>query len=247
MNCAGDWIEAYLDDELDATERAEAERHLAGCADCSAALARLREQSRRIRAEAPYYSAPAGLERSVRESLRGKARETPWRWMAIAASLVLVASLAWNVLQWRSRTAANSLAEMVLTAHLRSLLGEHLLDVPSTDQHTVKPWFAGRADVSPVVADFTAQGYALLGGRADYIDRQRAAVLVYRHGAHVIDLFAWAEVGRAPSAHATRAGYHLLSWRVGDVEYCAVSDAGWSELGELESLLLERASRETVR
>jgi anti-sigma factor RsiW len=133
----------------------------------------------------------------------------------------------------------------VTDAHVRALMSGHLTDVVSTDQHTVKPWFAGRADVSPVVADFTAQGYVLLGGRADYLDRQRAAVLVYRHGAHIVDVFAWAAGSHGLAAETTRTGYHLVSWRVGDLEYCAVSDAGWQELAALERLLRERAALDT--
>ncbi len=86
---------------------------------------------------------------------------------------------------------------------------EHLIDVVSTDKHTVKPWFAGHADVSPAVADFEPQGYKLIGGRADYLDHQRAAVVVYQHGAHVINVFSWAGDGRSLPSNATRNGYHF--------------------------------------
>ena len=107
----------------------------------------------------------------------------------------------------------------------------------STDQHTVKPWFAGRTDVSPVVADFATQGYRLLGGRIDYLDHQRAAVIVYQHGAHIIDVSGWVvESGSVPTV-TSRNGYHLAFWQVGNVRYCAVSDMGWAELQGLVQLL----------
>jgi anti-sigma factor RsiW len=123
-------------------------------------------------------------------------------------------------------------------------MADHLTDVASTDQHTVKPWFAGHADVSPAVADFTAQGYRLVGGRADYFNHQRAAVVVYQHGAHVINVFSWAAGGARYPATITRSGYHLVFWRAADLEYCAVSDAGWEELQQLTALLRALAARD---
>jgi anti-sigma factor RsiW len=114
---------------------------------------------------------------------------------------------------------------------------DHLIDVVSTDKHTVKPWFAGHADVSPVVADFAEQGYRLIGGRADYFDHQRAAVIVYQHGSHVINVFSWAATKDSVPRDTTRNGYHMAFWRTGDLVYCAVSDTGWDELRRLVRLL----------
>ena len=133
--------------------------------------------------------------------------------------------------------AANPLLDQLVSAHVRSLTPAHLIDVVSADRHTVKPWFAGHADVSPVVADFEPQGYRLIGGRAEYLDHQRSAAVVYQHGAHVINVFTWADSERALPGNATRSGYHLAFWREGDLEYCAVSDAGWDELLGLVRLL----------
>ena len=114
---------------------------------------------------------------------------------------------------------------------------EHLIDVVSTDKHTVKPWFAGHTDVSPVVADFDSQGYRLIGGRADYFDHQRAAVVVYQHGSHVINVFSWAAERGGLPRDTTRNGYHMAFWRTGNLAYCAVSDTGWDELQGLVRLL----------
>jgi anti-sigma factor RsiW len=120
----------------------------------------------------------------------------------------------------------------------------HLIDVESTDRHTVKPWFAGHTDVSPVVADFNEQGYRLVGGRADYFDHQRAAVVVYQHGPHIINVFSWAGTERVLK-DTTRNGYHLAFWKAGNLEYCAVSDTGWEELLGLVRLLKDLAARDT--
>jgi anti-sigma factor RsiW len=129
------------------------------------------------------------------------------------------------------------LVDELLNAHVDSLLSTHLVDVVSTDRHTVKPWFAGQTDVSPVVADFEPQGYKLVGGRVDYLEHQRAAVVVYRHGAHVINVFSWSATPRSIAGKVTRNGYHLMFWRIGDLQYCAVSDTGWDELASLTQLL----------
>jgi anti-sigma factor RsiW len=134
---------------------------------------------------------------------------------------------------------ANPLLDQLVSAHVRSLMPSHLIDVVSTDKHTVKPWFAGHADVSPVVADFEAQGYRLIGGRVDYLEYQRSAVVVYQHGAHVINVFSWAGHERGLPTDVTRSGYHLAFWKAGDLEYCAVSDTGWDELLGLVRLLRE--------
>ena len=131
------------------------------------------------------------------------------------------------------------LLDELVNAHVRSLMPAHLIDVVSTDKHTVKPWFAGHADVSPVVADFEQQGYRLIGGRVDYLDHQRSAVVVYQHGAHVINVFSWAGTARPLPDNLTRSGYHLAFWKTGDLEYCAVSDTGWDELLGLVRLLRE--------
>ena len=146
----------------------------------------------------------------------------------------VAATLAFFLL---SPSLTRPLLDDLLAAHVRSLMPSHLIDVESTDQHTVKPWFAGHTDVSPVVADFAQQGYRLIGGRADYLDRQRSAVVVYQHGPHVINVFSWASSRRTLPKDTTRNGYHMAFWKSGDLEYCAVSDTGWDELLGLERLL----------
>jgi anti-sigma factor RsiW len=146
----------------------------------------------------------------------------------------IAATLAFFLLMPR---LTNPLLDQLVSAHVRSLMPTHLIDVVSTDKHTVKPWFAGHTDVSPVVADFEQQGYKLIGGRADYLDHQRSAVVVYQHGAHIINVFSWAGNERALPNDVTRNGYHLAFWKAGDLEYCAVSDTGWDELLGLVRLL----------
>jgi anti-sigma factor RsiW len=196
---------AYFDGEVDAVTAADVERHVAQCPQCSALLEELAQMRARMQRELEYGQAPPRLRLAIERMLdeesaagtsaaaaarpRTVARRPTspaWRTRAfwLGASGGLGAALAASVVLFvLSAIPTDPLLDDVITAHVRSLMPEHLTDVVSTDRHTVKPWFAGHVDVSPVVADFAAQGYRLVGGRADYFDHQRAAVVVYQHGA----------------------------------------------------------------
>jgi anti-sigma factor RsiW len=247
-------LQAYFDGELDAPGALEIEAHLEQCPACRALLQDLEQLRVAIRRElAP--TVPAALRARIarrldQESAAGalppRARRS-WSsrpfWLGAlggAGGSALAATLMFLLL---SPSMSRVLLDELVAAHVRSLMPAHLIDVESTDQHTVKPWFAGHADVSPVVADFAAQGYRLVGGRADYLDQQRAAVVVYQHGAHVINVFSWSERGGL-SEQATRNGYHMLFWKSADVQYCAVSDAGWDELSRLVRLLQQQGTHD---
>jgi anti-sigma factor RsiW len=192
-------------------------------------------------AEGSALSRGAALRRGTArpsERISPKRRVRPF-WVGAlsgAGGAAIAATFAFLLLVPRF---TNPLLDELVSAHVRSLMPSHLIDVVSTDKHTVKPWFAGHADVSPVVADFEPQGYRLVGGRVDYLEHQRSAVVVYQHGAHVINVFSWGGQGRALPADVTRSGYHLAFWKAGDLEYCAVSDTGWDELLGLVRLLKE--------
>jgi len=192
-----------------------------------------------VRTQARYYEAPPALEQKIRQRLhRENVMQIPWRWVAIAASLLLAVSVSWNLVLLRSRVSPQqALAENVLSAHLRSLNGTHLLDVPSTDQHTVKPWFAGKVDFSPPVKD--VNGFPLLGGRLEYLEGHPATALVYGRRAHLVNLFVWPSAVPAPEAAQSLKGYHLRTWTSGGMTFWAVSDLNDTELAQFESLYRE--------
>jgi anti-sigma factor RsiW len=245
--------QAYFDAELDAASAADIERHIEHCAECRALLKDLEQVRAVLRRDAEYARAAPALRATIMRALdeeggaktterpsqqrsRSQRRPRPF-WMGVlggAGGTAVAATLAFLLLVPR---LTNPLLDELVSAHVRSLMPAHLIDVVSTDKHTVKPWFAGHTDVSPVVADFEAQGYKLIGGRADYLDHQRSAVVVYQHGAHVINVFSWAAKEGSLPDNATRSGYHLAFWREGDLDYCAVSDTGWDELLGLVRLL----------
>jgi anti-sigma factor RsiW len=250
-------VQAAFDGELDAVSAAAVERHAEHCPECRALLEHLERTRARIRTDLEYPQAPAQLRARIAQLLDTEAatgRREPgppprlaWRarpfWLGTVtgAGAALAASLAVVLL---APVLHSALPDELIAAHVRSLMPDHLTDVISTDRHTVKPWFAGHADVSPVVADFSAQGYRLVGGRADYLERQRVAAVVYEHGAHLINVFTFTAGRSAPPAELTRSGYHLECWKAADLGVCAVSDAGWEELRVLRQLLEDLAARE---
>lgn len=258
MQCAESLrVQAYFDGEVDAVTGVEIERHMEHCNECRALLQDLKNVRAVLRRDVDYAAAPSELRASISSALdaeeagqRAAAPAPPlrrpaaprsarprWFWTGAFSGLgaaAIAASMAFFLIMPR---LGSPLTDDLLNAHVRSLLPSHLIDVESTDKHTVKPWFAGHADVSPVVADFESQGYRLIGGRADYIDRQRSAVVVYQHGAHVINVFSWAAAGRPNPRNTTRNGYKFAFWQQGDIQYAAVSDTGWDELLGLTRLL----------
>jgi anti-sigma factor RsiW len=233
MNCPRNLLEAWLDEELDSADLAAVEHHVAECADCAATAEKLRAQKAAIKATAPYYRAPARLRDLIRADLRRSSAPPPehWRALAIAASVLLALSIAWNLL-WPPA----HLVQSIIDDHMRSLVAAQLVDVPSSDQHTVKPWFAGKLDFSPDVRNLDAEGFPLAGGRVDYLGGRRVAALVYRRRQHVINLFTWPDQSRSAGSQFSRNGYHILHWNAHGMTYWAVSDAGLADLEKLRDL-----------
>ncbi len=240
--------QAYFDGELDATASAMAEQHLADCRTCAGLVRDMQRQREAIRDAAFYHRAPPEMLSTAARLLDAEcgnsSDETPKPsrvkpfWLGFAAGIVPAALAATVALYIYSGPGGDPLAADLVNAHLRSLVSGHLIDVASSDQHTVKPWFAGHADVSPPAVDFPQQDYRLIGGRTDFAGGLRTAVVVYRHGAHIINVFAWPHRGGgAQPDSVTRNGYHVQCWTNGDLDFCAVSDTAVEELAGLVRLL----------
>jgi anti-sigma factor RsiW len=221
MNCETGRMLAENDDPALA-------EHVQSCLSCA------------ISANASYYETPKGLEEKIRRSLRRETTASPnWRMWAVAAAALLVASLGGNMLLLTSRPDPWQMtANNILSAHVRSLAGTHLLDVPSSDQHTVKPWFNGKLDFSPYVP--TVDGFPLLGGRLEYFDGRPAAALIYGRNKHIINLFTWPSAKQVPETIRTRNGFHMESWSSNGMTFWAVSDLNEGELREFISLYRNR-------
>ncbi len=238
-------MHGYLDAELDLVNSLELEEHLRGCDVCSREYRNHLALRSALAENDLYVQAPAGLKRRVQSSIRHNSRSglRPWptaqRWLVPAAALVILAVVALVLLRSAAGTTPdNPLADQVFSGHLRSLMVAHLTDVTSTDQHTVKPWFDGKLDFSPVVNNFSDQGFPLIGGRLDYIGGRAVAALVYQRRLHLINLFVWPSSGAdSPTQIVTRQGYQLIQWNQAGMTDWAVSDLSLDELQQFVELV----------
>lgn len=240
MSCqeVRDFADAYVDSELDAVTAMRFERHLTECHSCRAFCEHYQKLVKSVQSQLPYFEAPERLEEKVRAHLGLASRTQPdrfvrWRWTALAASIALL--LLFGALLWRigSPKTSSLLAQEVVSSHIRSLMVNHLSDVASSDQHTVKPWFNGKLDFAPVVKDLASQGFPLTGGRLDFLDNRPVAALVYKHRQHTINLFQWPSPQKdSKLSLTTLRGYNVEHWTRAHMAYWAVSDLNAAELGE---------------
>jgi anti-sigma factor RsiW len=240
MTCAESEIllHALLDGELDAGHARQVETHLEGCPRCATQLRAYRELQRAMPAAQLRFAAPTSLRRRIETMLpsappRASSRRSVLKGFAMGSVLSAAIAATLVVAVIRPDNDQRVLGD-VLSAHLRSLQGEHLTDVQTSDQHTVKPWFNGKLDVAPPVVDLTAQGFRLIGGRLDYIDGKAVASIVYRRRTHVINLFV--AQGAASNNHGAKLekvqGFNIRRWNAEGLEFWAVSDIDADELQE---------------
>lgn len=229
-------LHALMDGELDAGHAREVEEHIAGCPACAAQLAAYREMSQAIATAKMKYTAPLALRRRIEASLpqtQAPSRRAVLRGFALGSAVSAIAATGLVAIVLREDELQRIQSEIV-SAHLRSLQAGHLTDVISTDQHTVKPWFNGKLDVSPPVIDLTAQGFTLIGGRLDYVDARAIGAVIYKRRAHVINLFV-AQTSNTEHRAAkieTLQGFNIRCWRDRGLNFWAVSDIGADELAE---------------
>jgi anti-sigma factor RsiW len=241
-------LHALIDGELDAGHAREVEQHVAGCARCTAALADYRAMSAAVNGANLRYTAPASLRERIEASLPQQksadvvplpSRRSVLRGFALGSAVSAMAATGLVAIVLRNDDEQRVESEVV-SAHLRSLQAGHLIDVVSTDQHTVKPWFNGKLDVSPPVIDLTAQGFTLIGGRLDYLDARAIGAVVYKRRQHVINLFV-AQTGnteRKSPKMETMQGFSVLRWSEQGMNFWAVSDIGADELNEFGAKFL---------
>ena len=248
MNCAEAEIllHALIDNELDAGHARDVELHVASCPGCAEKLEAFRAMREAMANAGLKETAPANLRNRIEAALplpparagAGRkffrpSRRTFFGGFAVgtALSAALAASVVLTVMRGDEEQAV---AKEVVSAHIRSLQAGHLIDVQTSDQHTVKPWFDGKVDVAPPVVDLTAQGFTLLGGRLDYVDGAPVAAVVYQRGKHIINLFVARRLGAEQPGMkvASIQGYNVRHWSDAGLDFWAVSDIEADQIDE---------------
>jgi anti-sigma factor RsiW len=238
-------LNAYVDGELDTAGSLAVETHMRGCTSCLSEVEKLHALASAIENGSLRFKAPAHLKRTIQGAIREanpqpKASLFSWRWASALASVVLVTALAWTVTtHWARSSEETALVNDIVSSHVRSMLANHVTDVASSDQHTVKPWFSGKLNYSPPTKDLTEQGFRLVGGRLDYLENHPVAALVYQRNQHFINLFVWpsSNTGIGQEEQLARQGYNLIHWTQAGMTYWLISELNLPELKECAQLL----------
>ena len=237
-------LDLFFDNELGLVEAQKVQEHLEQCAACEEAYAdrlavRQALQNPEVRF-APSDDLRAQIQAELSKQVRPKDRRTlrlptfqfpDWLLPSLAGAVaVLAVWFGLNIFRSENRSPNGLLASVtaqLVSDHMRSMLPDHLIDVVSTDQHTVKPWFAGKLSFSPPVYDLSSEGFKLIGGRLDYLGNQEIAAVVFQHGHHYINLFVWPKNGAAyvPDTLAQKEGFNIIGWEANGLNMCAVTDA----------------------
>lgn len=249
-------LHCFIDGELDSIHSVRFEQHLSTCPHCSAELERLKAVRRVIGQNGIKWQTPDEVRSRVlaaialedakhRPSVPEGRLDGGWRrglqlvkqWSFIPSLAVLAASMMLLVSNPRQDVAVQ---DEILASHIRSMLANHLVDIQTSDQHTVKPWFDGKIDFSPPVVDLSAQGFPLIGGRVDYIEGRVVAALIYRKGGHIINVFVWpgSPVAQSSTAHD---GYNLMEWSGGGLVFWGVSDVNPTDLATFRQSFVQHA------
>jgi len=249
------YVPGFLDGELDLVRTIEMESHLKGCPTCAQELESLKALCAALQRCALAYAAPSALRERIQTSLRASCmtdvRERKIKWLSLNiwqlagafALLALISVTGWQLTaRLRAPSGDQQIAAEVFASHVRSLEANHLMDVASTDQHTVKPWFDGKLDFSPPVEDLASDGFPLVGGRLDYLEGREVAALIYQRRKHFINVFVWPGSAEANSTPAiqSRQGYNIMRWSRGGFQFWTVSDVAASDLAEFARLLQVR-------
>ena len=231
-------LNAFVDGELDVLAQRDIEERMQyddALRDEVQALQQLRQN---VRDHADYHVAPAEFRRRI-ETLLPVAAAMPsrlsvasgslqhwfdWRPMLVAFAAMALLVVTLNQTGWRPGDGAR-LGQEVVASHVRSTLGQHLVDVASSDHHTVKPWLASKLDFSPPVQEVLLPGSVFLGGRVDYLDGRPVAALVYRQGAHVVSSFMWpTPLADAAAKFSAERGFQVAHWSRAGMNHWVVSD-----------------------
>jgi anti-sigma factor RsiW len=248
-------LHAYIDDELDLATALQIEKHLPECSKCRQELEAARVIGRALAQPAVYFPASLAQRDQVTRAIRAELRQTetpsearaaalwwrrPMAFSGLAAALLLIAV---SVVMYFPPAAPRGQVDELVASHVRSLEANHLFDVESTDQHTVKPWFDGKIEFAPPVIDLSGDGFPLIGGRLDYLQQGKVAALIYGRNKHIINLFIWP--GEASPQTDVEHGYNLIRFTCKGMVCWAVSDLNAGELQQFVDLFEQQKASTT--
>lgn len=252
MSCdeIGTKLEAYLDGELTLSDRRFVESHLEYCPGCGEILSQHKLLQECLQDSSLVMPVPRTLKKSIQSQLKQLTDETPaagshwFAWMSFSGGIsALIAVVTWLFLTVNVVPESYlSVEEQILSAHVSSLMVDHLTDIKSTDKHTVKPWFNGRLNHSPTVRKIKDKDLRLIGGRLEYINNQSASAVVYKKRAHVINVFALRDDSQVESGfkEKSRYSYNIISWQSAGLQYWIVSDLNSKELNDFAHRYAQR-------
>ncbi len=245
-------LHAYIDGEIDAASTMELEAQIEASPALRQEMERLSELHHVVQTRATRFDAPARLSRSLRGTFPGAQIDlfpsgvpSWWRTLASGTTAVAAALVLWSLgSTFLGRDARGVFVDEVVSAHVRSLMADHLTDLASAERHAVKPWLSSRLDFAAPVHEFAGEGFVLVGGRLDYIGGKPAAAIVYRHRQHIINVFVWpAPVNTVGSIKVlAHRGYNSVTFESAGMSYWAVSDLNQNDLGELAKLLQRQST-----
>jgi anti-sigma factor RsiW len=238
-------LDAYVDGELDRRAMRAIDIHLQGCAHCASILASLQSLVSAVKRAALTFKAPPHLKAMVQADIQladSSVRRSfaHWHWAGTAAAVLLAVALILILSAPATKPPLEAqLVGEIISSHARSMMANHLTDIPSSDTHNVKPWFAGKLDYSPPAKDLSAQGFPLIGGRMDYLENRPVAALVYSRNQHLINLFVWPvdESRTMPETRSAVRGYNLIHWTRDGMTFWLISDLESAQLSECAGLL----------
>jgi anti-sigma factor RsiW len=237
-------LDPFFDNELGLAEAQKVQEHIEQCAACEEAYAARLAVRQALQKPEVRFATPDDLRSQIQFELSKQVRSADRRirllpafqfpnWLLpsfAGAAAVLAVWFGLNIFRTENRSSNGLLATVtaqLVSDHMRSLLPDHLIDVVSTDQHTVKPWFAGKLSFSPPVFDLSNQGFKLIGGRLDYLGNQEIAAVVFQHEHHYINLFVWPknESMSPPGTLVQKEGFNIIGWEANGLTMCAITDA----------------------
>ncbi len=238
-------LNAFVDGELDLKSQLEFEARLRNDAALRMQAERLRQLRSALRDGAAYHAAPAALRQRLCASLAPPAaapaphpspgaagavrRWLDWRPIAASLAMASVLAVALNV-AWLHTTKVDRVRDDVIASHVRSTFSQRLVDVASSDRHTVKPWLSSKLDFSPPVTELQLPGSVFLGGRVDYVDGRPVAVLAYQQRRHVVNAYLWpSEVNDRSAVFAAERGFQIAHWARSGMNHWVISDLGRDE------------------